>query len=260
MDRQLQSIFERFCSFGSGSMTNLSAPMPQMDGAKFAKFTRDTKIVDNKRINSTQVDIIFNKIKHKNERKIDYAQFRKGLQMLAQLKFPEKESSLAYNMLVDHVISQKGPSLAENVTKIDNSNIVNRMTNPKLYPEAHKQRYADANTKKLNNSSSHGNLNSMHNQQQNQHELKLSYSSSLTNINNVQQKNAAKNQNYKTAVKQGSSSNNAFASKQHKNNIAANAKVENQSANMMHQQKKNVAHSQHYNASFIFKELNNQLA
>ena len=37
-----------------------------MDGAKFAKLTRDTKILD-KKLTPTDVDIIFSKVKPKSE-------------------------------------------------------------------------------------------------------------------------------------------------------------------------------------------------
>ena len=54
----LEEIFRSFCSFGAGSKD----AMPLMDNAKFAKFFRDTKLLD-KKVTATDVDIVFNKVK-----------------------------------------------------------------------------------------------------------------------------------------------------------------------------------------------------
>ena len=55
--KSLEQVFRDFCAFGSGKDT-----VPLMDNAKFAKLTRDTKVLD-KKVTSTDVDIIFNKVK-----------------------------------------------------------------------------------------------------------------------------------------------------------------------------------------------------
>ena len=56
MSRSLEDAFRQFCSFGDKD----SAPL--MDGAKFAKMCRDTKLLD-KKLTATDVDIIFTKAK-----------------------------------------------------------------------------------------------------------------------------------------------------------------------------------------------------
>lgn len=53
----LEDVFKSFCAFGSGKD---GAAM--MDGAKFAKFCRDMKLLD-KKFTQTDVDIIFSKCK-----------------------------------------------------------------------------------------------------------------------------------------------------------------------------------------------------
>lgn len=60
----LREIYEAFCAFGSNR--NLASPHssmdaiggPTMDGAKFAKFARDNKLLD-KRVTSTGIDHIY---------------------------------------------------------------------------------------------------------------------------------------------------------------------------------------------------------
>ncbi len=52
----LESVFKSFCSFGAGK-----DGAAQMDNAKFAKLFRDLKLLDQKLLTSTDVDIIFNR-------------------------------------------------------------------------------------------------------------------------------------------------------------------------------------------------------
>eukprot|EP01063_Lacrimia_lanifica_P000667 TRINITY_DN1034_c0_g3_i1.p1 TRINITY_DN1034_c0_g3~~TRINITY_DN1034_c0_g3_i1.p1 ORF type:complete len:185 (+),score=79.84 TRINITY_DN1034_c0_g3_i1:59-556(+) len=66
----LQEVFETFCAFGGGA--NAKA---EMDNARFAKFCKDSKLVD-KKFTSTDCDLIFSKIKAKGERKIPFATFK----------------------------------------------------------------------------------------------------------------------------------------------------------------------------------------
>ena len=73
-----------------------------MDGKTFAKFTKDTKLLD-KKLTSTDVDLIFAKIKTKTERKINYSQFENGLKFLAEKK------GVGFDDLADKVLSTGGP-------------------------------------------------------------------------------------------------------------------------------------------------------
>ena len=54
----MEDVFRSFCTFGSG----LHEDVALMDGAKFGKFCRDTKILD-KKLTSTDADIIFAQVK-----------------------------------------------------------------------------------------------------------------------------------------------------------------------------------------------------
>lgn len=108
----LNEIYESFCSFGS-SRTNLSGSDvdmsgSQMDGTKFAKFTKDCKIQDGKKVTSTDVDILFNKCKEKGARKLDWTTFQDAFQQLSQMRFPDKTPRDAYTSLLVHIID-KGP-------------------------------------------------------------------------------------------------------------------------------------------------------
>lgn len=58
MALSVEEVFKEFCAFGAGA----KGSQPLMDGAKFAKLTRDLRLLD-KRLTATDVDIIFNKVK-----------------------------------------------------------------------------------------------------------------------------------------------------------------------------------------------------
>lgn len=54
---QMEQLFSSYCAFGASKDA-----APLMDNSKLAKMTRDTKILD-KKVTSTDIDIIFNKVK-----------------------------------------------------------------------------------------------------------------------------------------------------------------------------------------------------
>ena len=63
----LQEVFKSFCAFGVHATKPGAANAPAlMDNSKFAKFFRDLKLLD-KKVTTTDVDIIFNKIKPRTE-------------------------------------------------------------------------------------------------------------------------------------------------------------------------------------------------
>jgi hypothetical protein len=153
-ERRLLDIFESFSSFGSGSINNLTGIDVQMDGARFAKFAKDSKIVD-KRVTTTDVDIIFKKVKGKTERKINFEQFKEALQLIAKIKYPQyKDNYVAYQELVHLVTSTEGPMLSGNVTVPEASKVVERMTDTSLYTGLHKYRAADGEAIKMKRASS----------------------------------------------------------------------------------------------------------
>lgn len=99
--QDLRDLFESFCSFGSnrnlatGSSSNLSGDM-QMDNARFSKFCKDCKVIEGKKITSTDVDILFNKIKTKGARKITWVEFQEAFATLAEMRYPSKNARDAY--------------------------------------------------------------------------------------------------------------------------------------------------------------------
>jgi len=58
----MEDVFKSFCAFGGHGASGPAL----MDGAKLAKLTRDVKLLD-KNLTSTDIDIIFSKVKGKTE-------------------------------------------------------------------------------------------------------------------------------------------------------------------------------------------------
>jgi hypothetical protein len=136
----LYSIFESFCVFGSSrnlsqTVSNNNLSGPQMDGAKFAKFTRESNILD-KVITPTEVDITFNKIKGKTARKIGFAEFQTCLQSLATKKYPSKSSSEAYLLLSRQICQSSGrPNVISNV-KVHKINVASTSGNSQPFEQS----------------------------------------------------------------------------------------------------------------------------
>ena len=64
---------EVFAQFASGK---------EMDGKTFAKFTKDCKLI-NKKCTTTDVDLIFSKVKERTARKINFQQFLAACEQVA---------------------------------------------------------------------------------------------------------------------------------------------------------------------------------
>lgn len=151
----LEEIFESFCAFGSsrnlaqntlaGSLSNLASSTsnlqgPLMDGQKFAKFARETKII-NAKVTTVDVDNAFVKVKDLHGRKIDFNGFQKALRILAEKRYPNKSSEEAFLTLVNHVCQSKGPKVHS--IQPEATGIFEKLTDTKLYTGAHKARFDD---------------------------------------------------------------------------------------------------------------------
>lgn len=112
-----------------------------MDNAKFAKFTRDCKLLD-KKLTSTDVDIIFSRVKTKSERKITFAQFEEACQQLAEKKYGV-EGKVALEKLKAVVLGTKGPTGNKTTTAVKEG-AVDRLTDTSKYTGTHKQRFDES--------------------------------------------------------------------------------------------------------------------
>ncbi|KAI9342551.1 P25-alpha [Obelidium mucronatum] len=130
----LREVFDKFGKDG------------EMDGAKFAKFTKDAGLVDGKKITTTEVDIVFNKAKAKTARKIDFAAFESALGMLADKRYPGKPHEEALANTMADVCKTKGPILKGTVAQ--NDEVTKRMTDVSQYTGTHVHRFNEDGTGK----------------------------------------------------------------------------------------------------------------
>ncbi|RKP02545.1 hypothetical protein CXG81DRAFT_17821 [Caulochytrium protostelioides] len=137
----LRVVFESYANFGAsrnvasnGSLNNLAGP--QLDNAKFAKLCRETKVVDGKRITTTEIDISFSKVL-KGGRKMDFGQFQEVLRLLAEKKFGGAVD--AQQKLIAQICQSKGPKASG--TTPDAKGAHNRLTDTSQYTGTHKLRF-----------------------------------------------------------------------------------------------------------------------
>eukprot|EP00741_Cyanophora_paradoxa_P019559 tig00021127_g18881.t1 len=131
-DADLKSIFVTFASFGAGN-----AGATTMDNARFAKFCKDTKIVDTK-YTTTSIDIIFNKVKKvKTERRINFEEFKHALEEIAKEKY--KGAADGLEKVHGLISAHGGPS--NSGTQADASGIYSKLTDHEQYTGVYKERF-----------------------------------------------------------------------------------------------------------------------
>lgn len=127
----LHGLFDSFCAFGAGAAA--AGAVHEMDNAKFAKFTRDCRLLDKKLVPAS-VDIIFSKVKDKTARKINFKQFDQACHLLAEAK------GISYDELVSSVCAIGGPAKS-GTTAVKMDGWLAKQTDPSLYTGAHKERF-----------------------------------------------------------------------------------------------------------------------
>mmetsp|Transcript_11717 Transcript_11717/g.23974 ORF Transcript_11717/g.23974 Transcript_11717/m.23974 type:complete len:228 (+) Transcript_11717:62-745(+) len=93
-------IFTQFASFGRQGVYRQTAP--EMDNASWAKLLKSLPNLIDSGITRPDIDLVFNKVKHKNERKLNYSQFLSALQKLAEKKYPIDDPITAFSKLCAH--------------------------------------------------------------------------------------------------------------------------------------------------------------
>jgi len=128
----MEALFKSYCTFGAKDAA------PLMDNAKFAKFARDTKILD-KKLTSTDVDIIFSKVKAKTDRKITFQQFQEGLKLLAEKKYGKPD----VDKLEGIILQSSGPQTNKATTAVSGG-AVGRLTDTSKYTGSHRERFDES--------------------------------------------------------------------------------------------------------------------
>mmetsp|Transcript_25586 Transcript_25586/g.31045 ORF Transcript_25586/g.31045 Transcript_25586/m.31045 type:complete len:243 (-) Transcript_25586:503-1231(-) len=103
----LHAVFITFANYGAKS----GSKSEEMEGKNFAKFCKDCKLLHKKKLTTTDVDIIFSKVKAKGARKISFDEFARALTLCAE------KLNTSYTDLAAKVVEAGGP--ATNATTTD---------------------------------------------------------------------------------------------------------------------------------------------
>ncbi|KAM4744197.1 tubulin polymerization-promoting protein family member 3-like [Anableps anableps] len=134
---QLIAAFRKFSIYGDPKATG-----NEMNGKIWAKLCKDCRIIDGKNITSTDVDIVFSKVKQKTARVMTYEEFKRALEELAPKRFKSKSKEEALQSIYKLVEGQEPTNVG--VTKVAKMAAVDRLTDTSLYTGSHKERFDDS--------------------------------------------------------------------------------------------------------------------
>ncbi|XP_043921062.1 tubulin polymerization-promoting protein [Protopterus annectens] len=134
---ELSALEEAFRKFAiHGETRSLGR---EMNGKNWSKLCRDCYVIDGKNVTTTDVDIVFTKVKVKTSRTITFDQFKDAIGELAKKRFKDKNSEEATQEIYK-LIEGKTP-VVSGVTKTIESPTVSRLTDTSKFTGSHKERF-----------------------------------------------------------------------------------------------------------------------
>ncbi|XP_029437431.1 tubulin polymerization-promoting protein family member 3-like [Rhinatrema bivittatum] len=137
MSQELHDAFKKFAVYGDTSATG-----KDITGKNFSKLCKECKIMDGKAVTTTDVDIVFNKVKTKGARNLTYEEFLEAIKELSSKRFKGKSPEEAYDSMCKLVIGQEPGSAG--VTKAVAVGGVDRLTDTSKYTGSHKERFDES--------------------------------------------------------------------------------------------------------------------
>ncbi|XP_068607245.1 tubulin polymerization-promoting protein family member 2 [Brachionichthys hirsutus] len=134
---EVETSFQKFAVHGDTKATG-----KEMSGKNFAKICKDCQIVDGKNVTTTDVDIVFSKVKAKSARVITFEQFNRALTELAPKRFKGKSKPEALQQLYGLIAGKEPANMG--VTKAAKAAAVDRLTDATKYTGTHKERFDDS--------------------------------------------------------------------------------------------------------------------
>uniref|UniRef100_A0A3Q4GF05 Tubulin polymerization-promoting protein family member 2 n=1 Tax=Neolamprologus brichardi TaxID=32507 RepID=A0A3Q4GF05_NEOBR len=131
---EVKTSFQKFAVHGDTKATG-----KEMNGKNFAKLCKDCNITDGKNVTTTDVDIVFSKVKAKSVRVITFEQFNQALTELAPKRFKGKNKEEALQQLYGLVVGKEPANIG--VTKATKAAAVDRLTDTSKYTGSHKERF-----------------------------------------------------------------------------------------------------------------------
>ncbi|XP_070575870.1 tubulin polymerization-promoting protein family member 2-like [Ptychodera flava] len=136
MSKSLQDVFKEYCSFGKGAKG-----ASELDNKNWSKLCKDKGLID-KKLNTTEVDMIFTRCKAKGGRTLTFAQFEMAIKQAAKAKYGS-DSDENVQKVKDKVCGGGGPATA-GATKAVKAGGVDRLTDTSKYTGAHKERFDES--------------------------------------------------------------------------------------------------------------------
>ncbi|XP_049624639.1 tubulin polymerization-promoting protein family member 2 [Suncus etruscus] len=137
MASEAEKTFQKFAVFGDPSSKG-----NEMNNKNFAKLCKDCGIIDGKAVTSTDVDIVFSKVKAKNTRNITFLQFQEAMKELGQKRFKAKSPDDGLQQIYK-LLEGQDPATS-GVTKASNVGGVERLTDTSKYTGSHKERFDES--------------------------------------------------------------------------------------------------------------------
>ncbi|XP_068595511.1 tubulin polymerization-promoting protein family member 3 [Brachionichthys hirsutus] len=131
---QLLASFKKFSIHGDAKASG-----KELNGKNWAKLCKDCNVTDGKNVSSTEVDIVFSKVKQKTSRVITYEEFVRALVELAPKRFKGQSKEEALESIFK-LVEGRDPSNA-GVTKVAKTAAVDRLTDSSRFTGSHKERF-----------------------------------------------------------------------------------------------------------------------
>ncbi|NWS74895.1 TPPP2 protein, partial [Crotophaga sulcirostris] len=134
---EVEKAFRKFAAYG-----DKSASGNNMTGKNFSKMCKECGVMDGKAVTSTDVDIVFNKVKTKGARTITFAEFQQAMKELCGKRFKDKSPEEALQAVYG-LIEGKEPGNV-GTTKATKAGAVERLTDTSKYTGSHKERFDES--------------------------------------------------------------------------------------------------------------------
>ncbi|XP_034278922.1 tubulin polymerization-promoting protein family member 2-like [Pantherophis guttatus] len=134
---ELEKAFRKFAVYGDTAATG-----NDMTGKNFSKMLKECGVMDGKAVTSTDVDIVFNKVKTKTARNITYPEFQEAIKELSAKRFKGKSAEEA--LQATHQLMEGKEPGNVGATKTVAAGAVDRLTDTSKYTGSHKERFDES--------------------------------------------------------------------------------------------------------------------
>ncbi|NXP71807.1 TPPP2 protein, partial [Ramphastos sulfuratus] len=137
---KMLEVEKAFCKFAVYGDTSASGN--DMTGKNFSKMCKECGVMDGKAVTSTDVDIVFNKVKTKGACTITFGEFQQAMKELCVKRFkgksPEEALQAVYGLIEG---KEPGHVGATKATKVGG---VERLTDTSKYTGTHKEHFDES--------------------------------------------------------------------------------------------------------------------